>query len=139
MCAGVISVLNKKSAEKRTRIGREKKKKLLLGKASCKLELQQNQKESLWTILLYLFSLSIVDFDKNTFTKIVRKHESDKGCKVYTTWHQFIWMIFCHLGACRYIRDISHVLESLMGNCLHLGLRKAPSKSSIAYQNAHRS
>lgn len=77
--------------------------------------------------------------DKSAFAKIVRKHDSDKGCKVYTTWHQFIWMIFCHLGSCRSIRDISHALESLMGNCRHLGLRKTPSKSSIAYQNTHRS
>ena len=76
--------------------------------------------------------------DKIAFSQIVSKRESDKGCKGFDTWSQFIWMLFCHLGGCRSIRDIAHVLESITGNLNHLGMSKAPSKSTVAYQNQHR-
>lgn len=76
--------------------------------------------------------------DKNEFSRIVREHDSDKGCKVYTTWCQFVWMLICHLGDCRSIRDVSNILQSTTGNLNHLGMAAAPSKSSVAYQNAHR-
>lgn len=58
--------------------------------------------------------------------------------KKFDTWSQFIWMLFCHLSGCRSIRDIAHVLESGTGNLNHLGIKQAPSKSNVAYQNAHR-
>ena len=76
--------------------------------------------------------------DKSEFSRIVREHDSDKGCKVYTTWCQFVWMLICHLGDCRSIRDVSNILQSTTGNLNHLGMAAAPSKSSVAYQNAHR-
>ncbi|MEG2586453.1 MAG: IS4 family transposase, partial [Akkermansia sp.] len=48
-------------------------------------------------------------------------------------------MLFCQLGGCHSIRDISNVLRSITGNINHLGVSTAPSKSTIAYQNTHRS
>ena len=76
--------------------------------------------------------------DKNAFSRVVAKRDSDKGCKGFDTWSQFIWMLFCQLGGCRSIRDIAHVMESITGNLNHLGMSKAPSKSTVAYQNLHR-
>ena len=76
--------------------------------------------------------------DKNAFARIVKRHNSDKGCKKFDTWHQFVWMLVCHLADCRSIRDVSNILQSTTGNLNHLGMGAAPSKSSVAYQNEHR-
>lgn len=76
--------------------------------------------------------------DKNAFAWIVKRHNSDKGCKKFDTWHQFVWMLVCHLADCRSIRDVSNILQSTTGNLNHLGMGAAPSKSSVAYQNEHR-
>lgn len=76
--------------------------------------------------------------DRNEFNKIVKRHHADKYCKKFDSWSQLVWMIFCHLSSCSSIRDISNVMHSITGNINHLGLSRAPSKSSVAYQNKNR-
>ncbi len=77
--------------------------------------------------------------DKSSIQRIAKKHNSDKYCQIFDTWSQFIWLLFAHIGNCRSIRDISHALESITGNINHLNIQRAPSKSSVAYQNKNRS
>lgn len=48
-------------------------------------------------------------------------------------------MLFCQFAKSQSVRDISNGLRSATGNLNHLGIQKAPSKSSISYQNKHRS
>ena len=47
-------------------------------------------------------------------------------------------MLFCQFAKSQSVRDISNGLRSATGNLNHLGIQKAPSKSSISYQNKHR-
>jgi len=47
-------------------------------------------------------------------------------------------MLFCHFAKSTSVRDISNGLRSATGNLNHLGIIKAPSKSSISYQNKRR-
>lgn len=47
-------------------------------------------------------------------------------------------MLFCQFAKSQSVRDISNGLRCATGNLNHLGIRKAPSKSSISYQNKHR-
>ena len=47
-------------------------------------------------------------------------------------------MVFCQFSQCDSVRDISNGLKSATGSLNHLGIRRAPSKSTVAYQNAHR-
>jgi len=47
-------------------------------------------------------------------------------------------MLFCQLAKSQSIRDISYGLRSATGNLNHLGMVKAPSKSTLSYQNIHR-
>ncbi|WP_339718151.1 DUF4372 domain-containing protein [Cyclobacterium amurskyense] len=51
------------------------------------------------------------------------------------TWFS---MLFCHFAKSTSVREISNGLRSATGNLNHLGLTKAPSKSSISYQNKRR-
>ena len=47
-------------------------------------------------------------------------------------------MIFCQFANCVSLRDISNGMRSAQGNLNHLGLKSAPSKSTLSYQNEHR-
>jgi hypothetical protein len=47
-------------------------------------------------------------------------------------------MLFCQFAKSQSIRDISNGLRSATGNLNHLGVTKAPSKSSVSYQNKNR-
>jgi hypothetical protein len=47
-------------------------------------------------------------------------------------------MLFCQFAKSQSVRDISNGLRSATGNLNHLGIERAPSKSSISYQNEHR-
>ena len=85
-----------------------------------------------------LFAQVIGQLPKEIIKSIIRKADTDKHCKGYNTWSQLISMIFCQFSNCDSVRDISNGLKSATGNLNHLGISRAPSKSTVAYQNAHR-
>ncbi|MFT5778806.1 MAG: hypothetical protein ACI837_001762 [Crocinitomicaceae bacterium] len=47
-------------------------------------------------------------------------------------------MLFCQFAKSQSVRDISNGLRSATGNLNHLGIDRAPSKSTISYQNKNR-
>lgn len=86
-----------------------------------------------------LFSQVLKLIDRDILKDIVRAHESDKHSKGINTWTHLVSMLFMHLAKANSNRDISNGLRSATGNLSHLGVRRAPSKSSMSYINAHRS
>jgi len=86
-----------------------------------------------------LFSQIISQLDRNSFNRFVNKYQTDKHEKGYNSWTHFVAMLFCQFAKSQSVRDISNGLRSATGNLNHLGIQKAPSKSSISYQNKHRS
>ena len=85
-----------------------------------------------------LFAQAIGKLPKECIRKIIREEKTDKHSKGYDTWSQFISMMFCQFSGCDSVRDISNGLNSANGNLNHLGICRAPSKSTVAYQNAKR-
>ena len=85
-----------------------------------------------------LFAQVIGNLPKENIRKIIRKAGTDKHCKGYDTWSQLISMVFCRFSQCDSVRDIYNGLKSATGNLNHLGISRAPSKSTVAYQNANR-
>ena len=85
-----------------------------------------------------LFAQAIGKLPKEKIRKLIRESGTDKHCKGYDTWSQFVSMMFSQFSNCDSVRDISNGLNSANGNLNHLGIARAPSKSTIAYQNAHR-
>lgn len=86
-----------------------------------------------------LFSQIISKLDRSKFKKVVAKHSGDKHQKGYNSWSHLVSMLFCQFAKSQSVRDISNGLRSATGNLNHLGINKAPSKSTISYQNKHRS
>jgi len=85
-----------------------------------------------------LFSQIVSKFDRYQFKKLVEAENSDKFNKGLNSWTHFISLIFCQFSKSNSLRDIANGLRSATGNLNHLGISKAPSKSSLSYQNQHR-
>lgn len=86
-----------------------------------------------------LFAQMLQYFDRAEFARIVRKHQGDKGAKGFTTWDQFVSMLFCHLAKAQSLREICGGLKSCLGKLSHLGVKRSPTKSNLSYANSHRS
>lgn len=85
-----------------------------------------------------LFSQIISRLDRSVFKKLVSAKSTDKHQKGYNSWTHLVSMLFCQFAKSQSVRDISNGLRSATGNLNHLGIQKAPSKSTISYQNKHR-
>lgn len=85
-----------------------------------------------------LFSQIISKLDRSVFNKMVRERQTDKHQKGFNSWTHLVSMLFCQFAKSQSVRDISNGLRSATGNLNHLGIQKAPSKSTISYQNKRR-
>ena len=79
-----------------------------------------------------LFAQIISQLPKEKIRRIIKKSGTDKHSKGYNTWSQFVSMIFSQFSGCDSVRDISNGLKSATGNLNHLGISRAPSKSTVA-------
>ena len=86
-----------------------------------------------------LFAQIIQKLPKGIIKSLAKKYGTDKYAKGFNTWSHLVSMIFCQFADCVSLREISNGLHSANGNLNHLGIRRAPSKSNLAYQNEHRS
>ena len=80
--------------------------------------------------------LSLVD--RAAFARAVRQHQAERGAKGFSCWDQFVAMLFCQMGGAHSLREICGGLATATGKLVHLGLRQAPTRSTLAYANTHR-
>jgi len=85
-----------------------------------------------------LFSQIISKLDRLKFSKLVKEKQTDKHQKGFNSWTHLVSMLFCQFAKSQSVRDISNGLRSATGNLNHLGIERAPSKSTISYQNKNR-
>jgi hypothetical protein len=85
-----------------------------------------------------LFSQLVKFFDRNTFYRLVSKHQAERYSKGFESWDQFVAMLFCQLAQAKSLREISNGLSSCMGKLRHLGMETAPKRSTLSYANANR-
>jgi len=97
-----------------------------------------NKQHTMSGVKVSLFSQLLGLIDRNMFSKIVSHHNSDKYSKGINSWTHVVSMLFMQLADANSLRDISNGLRSATGNLSHLGIKKAPSKSSMSYINEHR-
>jgi len=77
-------------------------------------------------------------FSRSEFEQLARKHGGERHARGFTCWDQFVAMLFCHLGKAQSLREICGGLASAEGKLSHLGIDRAPAKSTLSYANAHR-
>jgi IS4 transposase len=84
------------------------------------------------------FSQLLSLIDRAAFERAVKQHKAELGAKGFSCWEQFVAMLFCQMGGAHSLREICGGLATAMGKLVHLGLRAAPSRSTLAYANSHR-
>ncbi len=84
-----------------------------------------------------IFSQLLQVFPKAEFFQAVKKTKAERHSRGFTSWSQFVAMLFCQLGRAHSLREISGGLRSCEGKLKHLGIT-APSHSTLSYANAHR-
>ena len=85
-----------------------------------------------------LFQQIVSIIPRGRFEQLARKHRSEYHARGFTSWQQFIAMMFCHLARAQSLREIEHGLRAAAGKLSHLGIDAAPPKSTLSYANAHR-
>ncbi len=84
-----------------------------------------------------IFSQLLQLFPKAEFFQAVKKTAAERFTKGFSSWDQFVAMLFCQLGRAHTLREITGGLRSCEGKLQHLGI-SAPSRSTLAYANEHR-
>lgn len=85
-----------------------------------------------------LFSQLVALFNRQRFYELVFKHHSERYAKRFSSWDQFLSMLFCQLAQAKSLREICGGLACCMGKLRHLGMKRTPNKSTLSYANAHR-
>lgn len=85
-----------------------------------------------------LFSQLVGFFQRHKFQSLVQKHKAEKYSKGFKSWDHFVSMLFCQLAQAKSLREISGGLACCMGKLRHLGMKKAPGKSTLSYANKNR-
>lgn len=84
-----------------------------------------------------MFSQLLQFFPRLEFQNLVIQTKSERHARGFSSWSQFVSMLFCQLGHAFSLREIAGGLRSCEGKLKHLGI-SAPAKSSLAYANEHR-
>jgi Domain of unknown function (DUF4372)/Transposase DDE domain len=85
-----------------------------------------------------LFNQLLHHFPRLEFGSLVQKHKAERAAKGFDCWTQFVSMLFCQLGHADSLREICNGLSCCLGKLVHLGIAKAPNKSTLSYANEHR-
>jgi hypothetical protein len=84
-----------------------------------------------------MFSQILQLFPRTEFELLVRETRAERHARGFSSWAQFVAMLFCQLGRAHSLREICHGLSTCEGRLSHLGM-VAPKRSSLAYANEHR-
>ena len=85
-----------------------------------------------------LFNQLLQHFPRTEFAALVKRHNAERAAKGFTCWTQFVSMLFCQLGRADSLREICNGLACCLGRLVHLGIAKAPRRSTLSYANQHR-
>ena len=85
-----------------------------------------------------IFSQVLKLFSRGDFEKAVKEHKAERHARGFTSWGQFVAMLFCQVGRAHSLREICGGLACCEGQLKHLGVPVAPKKSTLAYANENR-
>ncbi len=85
-----------------------------------------------------LFGQILQKIGTEVFFRCVRRTGAHRNVKGFSSWDQFVAMLFCQLAQCKSLREITDGMRVTCGKLNHLGLRESPARSTLSYANAHR-
>jgi len=85
-----------------------------------------------------IFAQMLQFFPRLEFESCVREHQAERQARGFSSWSQFVAMLFAQLGHAQSLREITGGLAACEGKLAHLGLGAPPKRSTLAYANEHR-
>jgi len=85
-----------------------------------------------------IFSQLLQLFPRVEFQRAVKEHQAERHARGFSSWGQFVALLFCQLGRAHSLREICGGLACCEGKLKHLGVTLAPKRSTLAYANQHR-
>jgi hypothetical protein len=85
-----------------------------------------------------LFNQLLQHFPSLEFAALVKKHGAERAAKGFSCRTQLVAMLFCQLAHADSLREICNGLACCLGKLVHLGIKVAPNKSTLAYANKQR-
>jgi hypothetical protein len=85
-----------------------------------------------------LFSQLLRHVPRAEFASLVSKHRAERYAKGFDSWTHFVAMLFAQVSGADSLRVICNGLSSCVGKMVHLGVGRAPNKSTLCYANQHR-
>jgi hypothetical protein len=85
-----------------------------------------------------LFGQLLNEFSRSAFVSLVRKHQTERCAKGFSSWSHFVSMLFCQLAQAKSLREICDGLRCCLGKLVHIGMQDGPRRSTLAYANQHR-
>jgi Transposase DDE domain/Domain of unknown function (DUF4372) len=85
-----------------------------------------------------LFSQLLQKIPRDVFLGLVQKFRSERYAKGFSSWTQLVAMLFSQLAHADSLREICNGLACCEGKLVHLGILRAPRRSTLCYANEHR-
>ncbi len=85
-----------------------------------------------------IFSQILQLIPRLEFQAAVSEHKAERHARGFSSWAQFISMLFCQLGHAQSLREITGGLAACEGKLRHLGVDDAPKRTTLSYANGHR-
>ena len=85
-----------------------------------------------------IFSQILCMIPRLEFQAAVNEHKAERHARGFSSWTQFIAMMFCQLGHAQSLREITGGLAASEGKLKHLGVSEPPKRSTLSYANEHR-
>lgn len=85
-----------------------------------------------------LFSQILRQIPRDLFFGLVQKHHAERYAKSFSSWTHLVAMLFSQLAHADSLREICNGLACCEGKLVHLGIGKAPRRSTLSYANEHR-
>jgi Domain of unknown function (DUF4372) len=73
-----------------------------------------------------IFSQMLQLIPRVEFESVVRKYQAERHARGFSSWGQFVAMLFCQLGQAKSLREICGGLVASEGKLRHLGVPTAP-------------
>lgn len=87
----------------------------------------------------HIFAQILTLSSKNSLSPIIKNAQADRYYKSIKSWDHFVSMMFAVLSGCTSLREICISMEAMTGKLNHLGIEKAPARSTLADANKNRS
>lgn len=85
-----------------------------------------------------MFSQILPLLDRISFERRVKETNAEHHARGFKSWDHLVAMLFAQLGKAYSLREISMGLSACEGKLNHLGLCKAPARSTLSYANDKR-